>query len=58
MLDPGHTKTEGNKTKFSTRYPPSGAAFEHCNHGYAMLQHCHIDRTVTVLLSVDSAKHK
>jgi hypothetical protein len=33
---------------------PSDAAFEHCNHGYAKLQHFHADHRVTVLLNAGS----
>lgn len=37
---------------------PSGAAFEHCNHGCAKLQHFHADHIVTGPLNVGSDERK
>ena len=37
---------------------PFDDAFEHCNHGYAGLQHCRADHIVTELLNGDSSLKK
>ena len=36
---------------------PFDDAFEHCNHDYVKLLHCHADHIVVELLDVDSVMH-